>query len=77
MEACEKGHTDIVKLLLEVPGVDVHAAQVSCVLGKRLHDGITMGSVTGTLARCEPEVWQDGSVRGRVSVEVDCVGGRL
>jgi hypothetical protein len=26
---------------------------------------------------CEPEVWQEGWVQGRVSLEVDCVGGGL
>jgi hypothetical protein len=52
MEACKRGVKDIVALLLAVPGVDVHAAQVSCVSGKRC----TMGSVTGTFARCEREV---------------------
>jgi ankyrin repeat protein len=41
MAACSSGHMDIVELLLAVPGVDVHAAQVSCVSGKRLHDGIS------------------------------------
>jgi hypothetical protein len=37
MEACSKGATDIVELLLAVPGVDVNVANVSCVSGKRLH----------------------------------------
>ena len=37
MVACEEGATDIVELLLAVPGVDVNAAKVSCVSGKRLH----------------------------------------
>jgi hypothetical protein len=37
MEACERGATDIVKLLLAVPGVDVNVADVSCVSGTRLH----------------------------------------
>jgi hypothetical protein len=37
MVACEEGATDIVELLLAVPGVDVNAARVSCVSGKRLH----------------------------------------
>ncbi len=41
MAACSNGHTDIVTRLLAVPGVDVNAAQVSCVSGKRLHDGIS------------------------------------
>ncbi len=35
VEACSNGHTDIVKLLLAVPGVDVNAAKVSCVSGKQ------------------------------------------
>jgi hypothetical protein len=37
MVACERGHADIVTLLVAVPGVDVNAAKVSCVSGKRLH----------------------------------------
>jgi hypothetical protein len=37
MAACSNGHTDIVKLLLAVPGVDVNAVNVSCVSGERLH----------------------------------------
>jgi hypothetical protein len=37
MVACSKGATDIVALLLAVPGVDVNVANVSCVSGKRLH----------------------------------------
>jgi ankyrin repeat protein len=37
MAACSNGHTNIVKLLLEVPSVDVNAAKVGCVSGKRLH----------------------------------------
>jgi hypothetical protein len=37
MVACSKGTTGIVELLLAVPGVDVNAAKVSCVSGKRLH----------------------------------------
>ena len=51
MEACEKGHTDIVKLLLAVPGVDVNASDVSCVSGKRL-DGV----ISHCCIRLEPEV---------------------
>jgi hypothetical protein len=35
--ACRNGDTDIVKLLLAVPGVDANVAEVSCVLGKRMH----------------------------------------
>jgi hypothetical protein len=37
MLACSNRATDIVKLLLAVPGVDVNAAKVSCVSGKRMH----------------------------------------
>ena len=37
MEACERGVTDIVKLLLAVPGVDVNVADVSCVSGRLLY----------------------------------------
>ncbi len=37
MVACSNGHTDIVELLLAVPGVDVNVAMVSCVSGRRLH----------------------------------------
>jgi hypothetical protein len=33
MVACKWGHTDIVELLLAVPGVDVDVADVSCVSG--------------------------------------------
>ncbi len=72
MAACSKGYTNIVKLLLAVPGVDVNAAKVSCVSGKRLH-----AVISPRYFRCEAEVWQEGWVRGRVSLEVDCVGGGL
>jgi hypothetical protein len=34
--ACSNGHTDILTLLLAVPGVDINAAKVSCASGKRL-----------------------------------------
>jgi hypothetical protein len=34
MVACEEGHTDIVTLLLAVPGVDVNAANVSLCVGE-------------------------------------------
>jgi hypothetical protein len=37
MAACAWGATDIVALLLAVPGLDVNAANVSCVSGRRLH----------------------------------------
>ena len=37
MEACKKRLMDVVTLLLAVPGVDVNAAQVSCVSGNHLH----------------------------------------
>ncbi len=35
MAACGEGYTNIVELLLAVPGVDFNAADVSCVSGKR------------------------------------------
>ena len=35
-ESCKRGHADIVKQLLAVPGVDVNLSDVSCVLGRRL-----------------------------------------
>jgi hypothetical protein len=65
MVACSKRATDIVALLLAVPGVDVNVANVSCVSGKRLHAVISYRHLG-----CEPEVCQDGWVRGRVSLEV-------
>jgi len=65
MVACSKGNKSIVELLLAVPGVDFNVADVSCVSGKRLHAVISHRYV-----RSEPEVWQDGWVRGRVSLEV-------
>ncbi len=61
MAACSNGHMDIVKLLLVVPGLDVNATEVSCVSGKRLHAVISHRHV-----RWEPEVKQDGWVRGRL-----------
>jgi hypothetical protein len=73
MVACSNGHTDIVKLLLAVPGVDVNAAKVSCVSGKRLHDGISHLHVRSLRACCV----QDGCVWGRAILEVDCVSGGL
>jgi hypothetical protein len=60
MAACKWGHTDIVALLLAVPGVDVDVADVSCVSGTRLHAVISHRHV-----RCESEVWQEGWVRGQ------------
>jgi hypothetical protein len=69
MVACSKGATDIVALLLAVPGVDVNAAKVSCVSGKRLH-----AVISHRYTRCEMS-W-DGWVRGRVS-DCHCVGGGL
>jgi hypothetical protein len=72
MFACEGGYTDIAKLLVAVPGLDVNDQKVSCVSGKRLRVEFNLCCI-----RCEPEVWQDGWVRGRVSVEVDCVSGWL
>ena len=68
MAACERGDMDIVTLLLAAPGVDVNAAYVSCVSGET------------PACRYELRCWevsQDGWVRVRVSVEVDCVGGGL
>ncbi len=67
-----KGHTDIVKLLLVVPGLIFNAVNVSCVSGKHVH-----AASSHCYARCQPEVWQEGWVRGRVMLEVDCVGGGL
>jgi len=72
MVAYDEGQTDIVKLLLAVPGVDVNAANVSRVSGKRLHVDVNYCCI-----RSEPEVWQEGWVRGRAILEVDCVGGGL
>ncbi len=63
--ACSNGHTDIVTRLLAVPGVNVNAAKVSCVSGKRLHAVISHCCIC-----CELEVWQDGWVRG--SLEPGC-----
>jgi hypothetical protein len=60
MGACEWGDTDIVQLLLAVPGLDVDLSDVSCVSGRRLHAVISHCDV-----HCEPVVWQDGWVRGR------------
>jgi ankyrin repeat protein len=37
MVVCKRGHTDIMTLLLAVPGLDVNVADVSCVSGKRPH----------------------------------------
>jgi hypothetical protein len=72
MVAYDEGQTDIVKLLLAVPGVDVNAANVSRVSGKRLHADVNYCCI-----RSEPGVWQDCWARGRVSLKVDCVGGGL
>jgi hypothetical protein len=72
MVACESGHTGIVELLLAAPGLTVDAAMVSCVSGKHAH-----AVISHCYARCEPEVWQEGWVRGRVILEVGCVGGGL
>ena len=72
MLACEKGHTDIVEQLLTMPSLEVNAANVSCVCGMHVHAVISHHHV-----RCESEVWQDGWVRCRVSLEVDCVGSGL
>jgi hypothetical protein len=67
MLACESCHTDIVKLLLAKPRLNVNAAKVGCADAMICH----------FYARCEPEVRQEGWVRGRVMLEVDCVGGGL
>ena len=69
MVACESGHTGIVELLLAVPGLNVNIADVSCVSGTRLH-----AVISHCYARCKPEVWQEGWVRGRVMLDLDCVG---
>jgi hypothetical protein len=60
MVACKKGHTDIAKLLLAVPGVEVDLADVSCVSGRRLHAVISHCDV-----HCELDVSQEGLVRGQ------------
>ncbi len=70
--ACAWGAKDIVMLLLAVDGVDVNAGMVSCVSGKHVH-----AIISHCYARCEPEVWQEGWVPGRVMLEVGCVGGGL
>ncbi len=72
MAVCSNGHTDIVTLLLAVPGVDVNAAKVSCVSGKRLHAVISHCCI-----RCELEVWQDGWVWGQSEPGGGCVGSGL
>jgi hypothetical protein len=72
MVACESGHTGIVELLLAVPGLDINAAMVSCVSGKHVH-----AVISHRYARCKLDVWQEGWVPGRVSLDVGCVGGGL
>ncbi len=72
MAACKKGHTDILELLLAVPGVDVNVADVSCVSGRRLHVVISYCYV-----RCESEVCWNGWVQGMVILEAEYVGGGL
>ncbi len=52
MVACKRGHSDIVKLLLAVPGLDVSAANVSSVSGKHVH-----AMTSHCYVHCEPEVW--------------------
>ncbi len=69
MVACDRGRTDIVTLLLTAPGLEVNATNVSCVSETRLH-----AVISHCYARCEPEVWQEGWVRGRVMLDLDCVG---
>jgi hypothetical protein len=61
MVACSNRATDIVALLLAVPGVDVIVADVSCVSEKRLHAVISY-----CYTRSEAEVKQEGWVRGRL-----------
>ncbi len=72
MCACKSGHTGIVKLLIAVPGLNVNAANVSCVSWMHVH-----AVISHCYARCEPEVWQEGWVRGRVMLELYFVGGGL
>jgi hypothetical protein len=67
--ACEEGHAGIVTLLLAAPSLNVNAAKVSCVSWKHV-----LAVISHCYARCKPEVWQEGWVRGRVSLELDCVG---
>ncbi len=62
MVVCKKGHADIVTLLLAVPGVDVNAANVSCVSGKRPHAMISHRHVRSLRA---------GSVAGWLGVNVN------
>ncbi len=49
MVACQRGDSDIVKLLLAVPGLDVNAADVSCFSGKHV-DAL----ISPCYTRCEP-----------------------
>jgi hypothetical protein len=60
MVAYGNGHTDIVELLVAVPGVDVNVVDVSRVSGKRLHVVISYCYV-----RCESEVWWNGFGAGQ------------
>ncbi len=74
--ACARGATDIVHLLLAVPGLNVNAAMVSCVSGRHLHAMITARQSPSRLLRAggvarrlgagqgEPE----GGLRGRRAV---------
>jgi hypothetical protein len=55
MEACSKGHADIVKLLLAIQFLNANVGDVSCVSGKRLH-----AVISHLHARYEPEVRQEG-----------------
>ncbi len=57
MVACDEGHTDIVHLLLAVPGLNVNAGKVSCMKGKRLR-----AKINHCYVRCKPAVWQGGWV---------------
>ncbi len=52
MVACRNGHRDIVKLLLAVPGVDVHVAEVSCVSRRRLHAEVLITAAFAASLRC-------------------------
>ncbi len=72
MVACSKGHTDIVEHLLAVPGLNVNAANVSCVSCIHVHP-----MISHCYARCGSEEWQEGWVLGRAILEVDFVGGGL
>jgi hypothetical protein len=68
-EACSNGHTDIVELLLAVPGVDVNAARVSCVSGTCLHAVISHRPVRWEAGRLGVgQGGLEGGLRGRPAV---------